>query len=384
MVALTAMSSSHPRVDPAGAVGSRAAAAAVSAMTVALVALIAVVGLAACDNQGGEGGAEDQSDDARRSGEQGVHENRVTTSEAARASAPRKAPAERNRPRTPDGYEIILPSASAKVENRSEEIIARAKKRREDLVLEPTRPDPEEGDFTLEEAIEGLPIEGELIVELQTDLGTLFCDLFADRAPKTVANFVGLVRGKRPFWDPEAGDWVTRPFYNRLTFHRVIPEFLIQTGDLIGDGEGGGGYTLEPESHETLRHDRAGRLVMANEEDQVSGVQFFILDEPRPELDSPPEGTHYNVFGQCRPESVVNRIARVPQTGGPLHRPLTDVQIWSARVRRVEGGAAQAKVTPPRPLPGMDPSVTPRGASPGPSELRARRQRLREGLGGDD
>jgi len=335
------------------------------------------VAVAGCDEDRGTGGASTGAPSAPDDGEEGVNTGRITTSEAARLSAPRNSAAERERPKTADGYEIVLPSANAEVEDRQKKIMERAKKRREDLVLEPTRPDPEAGDFTLEEAIEGLPIEGDLVAEIHTDLGAIFCDLYADRAPKTVANFIGLVRGKRPFWDPAAGDWVERPFYDRLTFHRVLPRYLIQAGDMVGDGEGTAGYTLPPEPHETLRQDTAGRLVMANEGDAVSGAQFYILDAPHPELDAD-EDAHYNVFGQCRPESVIERIARVPQTGGPLHRPLTPVEIWWARVKRVEGGAANARLSRPKPMPGMDPDEPTRGASPGPSELRMRRRQLLE------
>src|SRR5690606_3681242 len=120
------------------------------------------------------------------------------------------------------------------------------------LIREPNEPDPEAAEFTLEEAVVGLPIDGTLVVEIQSELGTLLCDLYADRAPRTVANFVGLARGLRPWWDARAGEWVRRPYYEGLTFHRVIPTFMIQGGDYLGDGSGTVGYRLEDEPHDTL------------------------------------------------------------------------------------------------------------------------------------
>ncbi|UJR80547.1 peptidylprolyl isomerase [Sandaracinus amylolyticus] len=232
------------------------------------------------------------------------------------------------------------------------------------LVREPTEPDPEGGDFTLDEAVEGMPIDGQLVAEISTDLGTLFCDLYADRAPRTVANFVGLARGRRPWWDARAGIWRRQPYYANTTFHRVIPEFVVQGGDYLGDGSGTIGYTMPYEPHETLAHDRAGRLAMATTGGRdTGGAQFYILDGPAPQLD----GTA-TVFGQCRPEDVVAMIARVPQSGDPDNRPLTPVRIARVLVQRVEGGAASARITAPQ-LPPGEPAVG-RGASPGPSELR--------------
>jgi peptidyl-prolyl cis-trans isomerase A (cyclophilin A) len=131
------------------------------------------------------------------------------------------------------------------------------------LVREPNAPDPQAGDFTLDEAVEGMTTDGELVAEIGTDFGTLFCDLYADRAPRTVANFIGLARGTRPWWDMRAGQWVTRPYYRGLTFHRVIPEYVVQGGDYLADGTGAIGFTMPYEPHETLRHDRAGMLALA-------------------------------------------------------------------------------------------------------------------------
>lgn len=230
------------------------------------------------------------------------------------------------------------------------------------LRREPNAPDPERGDFTLEEAVVGMPIDGTLVAEIGTDLGTLLCDLYADRAPRTVANFIGLARGIRPWWDARAGEWVRRPYFRGLTFHRVIPGYLVQGGDYLGDGTGTVGYTLPDELHDTLSHDRAGLLCMANHEGPNSaGAQFFLTDGPAPQLD---RDGGYTIFGDCQPLHVVSQIARVPQNPDLDNRPLTPVHITRLIVRRVVGGAAAAEPTRPR-LPPGEPDQ-PRGASEGP------------------
>src|SRR6187399_1960189 len=97
--------------------------------------------------------------------------------------------------------------------------------------------EPTTGPFTLEQATVGLASGKTLSADIKTSLGTLRCDLYADRAPLTVANFVGLARGKRPF--KVRGEWVTRPGYDGTTFHRVVKGFMIQGGDPLGNGTGG-------------------------------------------------------------------------------------------------------------------------------------------------
>jgi peptidyl-prolyl cis-trans isomerase A (cyclophilin A) len=259
-----------------------------------------------------------------------------------------------------DGTPIVF----AGPRNRTPSPSARPNER---LVREPNAPDPAEGAFTLEEAVVGLPVDGTLVVEIGTEMGTLLCDLHADRAPRTVANFVGLARGLRPWWDARAGEWVRRPYYRGLAFHRVIPGFLVQTGDYLGDGTGGVGYTIPDEIDDTLAHDRAGQLCMANHEGpNTSGAQFFITDGPAPQLDS--EGG-YTIFGQCRPLHIVSQIARVPQDPEANNRPLTPIHITRLNVQRIVGGAAAAQPTRPQ-LPPGEPEE-PYGASREP-ELRSR------------
>jgi peptidyl-prolyl cis-trans isomerase A (cyclophilin A) len=260
---------------------------------------------------------------------------------------------------TEDGEQIIFAGTEA------ERSASPQRPPEERLVREPTEPDPDGGRFTLEDAVVGLPIDGDLVAEITTDFGTIFCDLYADRAPNTVANFIGLARGRRAWWDARAAVWRRQPYYAGTTFHRVIPGYIVQGGDYLGDGTGTVGYTIAYEPHETLSHDRAGRLAMATDGDpNHAGAQFYITDGPAPQLD----GTA-TIFGQCRPDHLIARIARVPQTGSPDNRPLTPVRITRVIIQRVRGGAAQARMTVPT-LPPGEPAV-PRAASPGPSELRS-------------
>ena len=272
-----------------------------------------------------------------------------------------KAAAITKNSRTEDGYEVI--SVTPAMRRRNAEKAEQEARDREHLVLEPTEPDPENGEFTLEEAVVGLGTDGTLVAEISTTLGTMFCDLYAEKTPRTVANFVGLARGLRPWWDARHGQWRRFRYYDRGIFHRVIPEYLIQTGDYLHGGEGPVGYSIADEPHDSLRHDRAGQLCMASADVDKNSAQFFITDGARPDLDT---DSRFTIFGQCRPVELVERIARVPQ--GEENRPISDVEIRNIIVRRVRGGAANATRTLPQHPEGYDPETTPLQASPGPAE----------------
>lgn len=127
---------------------------------------------------------------------------------------------------------------------------------------------------------------------IETSLGTLVIELYKDDAPKTVENFVTLAK---------------KGFYNNLIFHRVIPGFMVQTGDPDGNGTGGPGYTFADEFSPNLRHDGPGVVSMANRGPNTNGSQFFITLVATPWLD----GKHA-IFGRVvEGQLVLERIAAV-------------------------------------------------------------------------
>ena len=117
--------------------------------------------------------------------------------------------------------------------------------------------------------------------------------LFDKEAPKTVENFVGLAEGKKQWMNPRSRTMVRRPYYNNLTFHRIIPRFMIQGGDPEGTGMGGPGFTFADEFNPKLRHSKAGILSMANAGPNTNGGQFFITLAPTPHLND-----RHSVFGE--------------------------------------------------------------------------------------
>jgi cyclophilin family peptidyl-prolyl cis-trans isomerase len=176
----------------------------------------------------------------------------------------------------------------------------------------------------------GIEGDGPLVATISTSMGDIRCELFERETPDTVANFVGLARGKKAFVDPATGDKVVRPFYDGVEFHRVIPGFMIQTGDPTGTGTYNPGYGFADEIGDDLRHDRGGRLSMANTgEARSNGTQFFITESATPHLD----GKH-TIFGQCADLDAIKMIARVPS--GPGDRPLQAVAIGTISFRRGE------------------------------------------------
>jgi peptidyl-prolyl cis-trans isomerase A (cyclophilin A) len=142
-------------------------------------------------------------------------------------------------------------------------------------------------------AAESADKKGPLYATFKTSMGDVVVQLFEDKAPKTVANFVGLASGTKEWTDPKTGEKVKRPLYNGTIFHRVIPGFMIQGGDPLGNGTGGPGYKFEDEFNPDLRHTKGGILSMANAGPNTNGSQFFITHVPTPHLN----GKH-TVFGK--------------------------------------------------------------------------------------
>jgi peptidyl-prolyl cis-trans isomerase A (cyclophilin A) len=182
----------------------------------------------------------------------------------------------------------------------------------------------------LAEYTKGLPGTGALQATIETSLGTIHCTLYGDKVPMTVANFVGLATGKKAWQDPSSGETVKgKPFFDGLTFHRVIPEFMSQTGDPMGTGMGGPGYNFENEPKPDLLYDKAGVMGMANAGPGTNGSQFFITEVPKPDLNG-----GYTVFGQCDPAgvAVVKKINRVKTD--PNDKPLTPVLMKKVTISR--------------------------------------------------
>ena len=170
--------------------------------------------------------------------------------------------------------------------------------------------------------------KGPIYATLKTSMGDIVIQLFEDKAPKTVANFVDLATGAKEWTDPKTKEKVKRPLYNGTIFHRVIPGFMIQGGDPLGNGTGGPGYRFEDEFNPDLKHSKPYILSMANAGPNTNGSQFFITHKATPWLD----GKH-SVFGEVvKGQEVVDAIANVPRDF--RDRPLKDVVIKEIVISR--------------------------------------------------
>ena len=158
-------------------------------------------------------------------------------------------------------------------------------------------------------------------VLMDTSMGRITCQFFQKQAPNAVANFIGLAQGTKDWTDPTTSKKQHhKPLYDGTTFHRVIPEFMIQGGDPVGTGMGDPGYTFADEFDPDLNFDVPGRLAMANSGPNTNGSQFFITEQGYDSLNQ-----HYTIFGQCDEPSVevVKTIARVQRDGND--KPLVSV-----------------------------------------------------------
>jgi peptidyl-prolyl cis-trans isomerase A (cyclophilin A) len=160
----------------------------------------------------------------------------------------------------------------------------------------------------------------------ETSLGNIVCRLFDKEAPKTVANFVGLAEGTVEFPDPRSGKKEKRPFYDGLTFHRVIPDFMIQGGCPLGTGSGGPGYQFKDEFAKGVGFDKAGKLAMANAGPGTNGSQFFITLAATTWLNN-----RHTIFGEVvKGQEIVGQIGAVARDRND--RPKTPVVINAVKI----------------------------------------------------
>ncbi len=194
---------------------------------------------------------------------------------------------------------------------------------------------------------------------IDTTMGRMTCKLYQQQAPLAVANFVGLAEGTKDWTDPVTLKKVHgKRFYDGTTFHRVIPDFMIQGGDPRGDGTGDPGYYFNDEIDPALTFNVAGRLAMANSGPNTNGSQFYVTEAPQPSLDG-----KYTIFGQCDAHSVLTEqmIARVPRNAND--KPDMPVVINKITIVR-DGHATPADPMRPATAPGA--GSGPAGSSPVP------------------
>jgi len=168
-------------------------------------------------------------------------------------------------------------------------------------------------------------LEDGLYAEFRTSNGTMVAELFYDKTPVTVANFVALAEGNNP---DVKEVFKEKPYYNGIIFHRVMDKFMIQGGDPLKNGKGGPGYLFMDEITD-LKHDKPGILSMANSGPATNGSQFFITEVPTPWLD----GKH-TVFGKLvKGLNIQDSISNVKIGIG--NRPITDVVIEELNIIRI-------------------------------------------------
>jgi len=161
----------------------------------------------------------------------------------------------------------------------------------------------------------------DLYATLETSEGTIVVKLFSKDAPKTVANFVGLATGEKEWKDPATLQMTKKPLYDGTIFHRVIPNFMIQGGDPLGQGIGGPGYNFEDEFQSDHVFSKSGILAMANRGPNTNGSQFFITVAATEWLNK-----RHTIFGEVvKGYETVDKISKVPTAGAS--KPMTPVVI---------------------------------------------------------
>lgn len=193
---------------------------------------------------------------------------------------------------------------------------------------------------------------------IDTTAGKMRCTLFPDRAPIGVANFTGLAEGTKDWTSPVSHlKKHGVPLYDGTIFHRVIPSFMIQGGDPLGNGNGDPGYSFKNETSPTLKFDRPGRLAYANAGPNTNGSQFFITEVPYPSLNG-----NYTIFGQCDEAAValVKQIARMGRDANDKpYRPVKINHITIAKAGAAPAAKPAAKAGAP-----AAPAAKPQAATP--------------------
>ena len=172
------------------------------------------------------------------------------------------------------------------------------------------------------------PLPPGLYAVFTTAEGTITAKLYEKDAPTAVQTFVGLATGTKPWLDPETRKMVKRPLYDNITFHRILPGVMIQSGDPTGKGTHNCGFTIRDEILPGLRFDHGGMLAMANTgSPDTGGCQFFITDGPMAQW----SGT-YTIFGiVVQGQDVVSKISHAPSRD---EKPLEPVKLLSVTIDR--------------------------------------------------
>jgi cyclophilin family peptidyl-prolyl cis-trans isomerase len=176
----------------------------------------------------------------------------------------------------------------------------------------------------------GPQLEDGLYAVFNTQMGTITAKLFEKETPRTVANFVALAKGAKPWKDPK-GVMVRRPLYNNLGFHRVMMDQMIQSGSAVANGDHDCGFTIKGEVRPDLKFDQPGRVAMANTGSIDSGAcQFFITL-----VAAAPWDGGYTIFGQVVDGlSVVKEISRVPVVDRQSFLAKTPPKLISVTIKR--------------------------------------------------
>lgn len=175
----------------------------------------------------------------------------------------------------------------------------------------------------------GADLQPGLYAIFNTSMGNITAKLYEKDTPVTVQNFVALAQGTKASRNPKTGAMAKRPLYDNITFHRVVPDEMIQAGDPTGAGSFNCGVNIPDEMLPGLRFDRAGKLAMANTgAPDSAGCQFFITVSPMMSWTG-----KYAVFGVVVDgQDVVNRINHAPVRGD---RPVTPVKLLSVTIERI-------------------------------------------------